>query len=259
VSLLDWEDIIDRNALGFDQLKPPGLAEVAALGADGNPIAPATPPATAAARSPWTATRTGDRGRRPFVHTSIRTTVGALLDGKPIPAQACDRNPVALPAGQEELLISPGAAFVVDGAHCSRRTSPSCPASTPPPTPAATGAWGPSRRECEPPPRRRPGAGHPRKHQPRLGGAHRHRCPIDSVASTLATRVRGAGRRSRHHHADVRVHSLYRAGLAVGLSLLPCWRCWRSGAAGSDAPMTHRHNHGRPGPGQRSGCWRPRH
>ncbi|WP_155725687.1 hypothetical protein, partial [Mycobacterium avium] len=34
ISLLDWEDVIDRNALGFDQLKPPGLAEVAALGAD---------------------------------------------------------------------------------------------------------------------------------------------------------------------------------------------------------------------------------
>src|SRR6202000_477190 len=41
VSLLDWEDIIDRNALGFDQLKPPGLAEVAALGPDGAAIAPA--------------------------------------------------------------------------------------------------------------------------------------------------------------------------------------------------------------------------
>ncbi|MGB6511567.1 MAG: alpha-(1-_3)-arabinofuranosyltransferase, partial [Mycobacterium sp.] len=32
VSLLDWEDVIDRTALGFDQLKPPGLAEIAALG-----------------------------------------------------------------------------------------------------------------------------------------------------------------------------------------------------------------------------------
>ncbi|OBK50722.1 hypothetical protein A5657_19555, partial [Mycobacterium kubicae] len=41
VSLLDWQDIIDRNALGFDQLKPPGLAEVAALGPDGAPIAAA--------------------------------------------------------------------------------------------------------------------------------------------------------------------------------------------------------------------------
>ncbi len=39
VSVLDWKDVIDRTALGFDQLKPPGLAEVAALGTDGRPIA----------------------------------------------------------------------------------------------------------------------------------------------------------------------------------------------------------------------------
>ncbi|WP_201368478.1 hypothetical protein, partial [Mycobacterium intracellulare] len=26
LSLLDWDDVIDRNALGFDQLKPPGWA-----------------------------------------------------------------------------------------------------------------------------------------------------------------------------------------------------------------------------------------
>ncbi|WP_172672429.1 hypothetical protein, partial [Mycobacterium tuberculosis] len=30
-----------RNALGFDQLKPPGLAEVVVLGVGGAPIAPA--------------------------------------------------------------------------------------------------------------------------------------------------------------------------------------------------------------------------
>ncbi|NKE29798.1 hypothetical protein FVP32_26955, partial [Mycobacterium tuberculosis] len=41
VSLLDWDDVIDRNALGFDQLKPPGLAEVVVLGVGGAPIAPA--------------------------------------------------------------------------------------------------------------------------------------------------------------------------------------------------------------------------
>ena len=41
ISLLDWDDVIDRTALGFDQLKPPGLAEVAVLGPDGRPVAPA--------------------------------------------------------------------------------------------------------------------------------------------------------------------------------------------------------------------------
>ena len=117
LSLLDWQDVIDRNALGFDQLKPPGLAEVAVLGADGNPIAPADAARNRAreivvdcAHGPVIAVA----GR--FVHTSIRTTAGALLDGAPVAALACDRAPIALPAGQQEFLISPGAQFVVDGA-----------------------------------------------------------------------------------------------------------------------------------------------
>ena len=41
LSLLSWDDVIDRTALGFDQLKPPGLAEVSALDARGAPIAAA--------------------------------------------------------------------------------------------------------------------------------------------------------------------------------------------------------------------------
>ena len=77
ISLLNWEDIIDRNALGFDQLKPPGLAEVAALGADGNPIAAAD-----ATRNRTREITVGcDRGpviavAGRFVHTAIHTTVG---------------------------------------------------------------------------------------------------------------------------------------------------------------------------------------
>ena len=45
LSLLDWRDVIDRNALGFDQLKPPGLAGVAVLGERGplgRPVEPVT-------------------------------------------------------------------------------------------------------------------------------------------------------------------------------------------------------------------------
>ena len=41
LSLMDWDDVIDRTALGFDQLKPPGLAEVVPLDEAGMPIAPA--------------------------------------------------------------------------------------------------------------------------------------------------------------------------------------------------------------------------
>ncbi len=116
LSILDWQDVIDRTALGFDQVKPPGLAEVSALDPQGRPIAAAD------AAGNRTRPITLPCGRGPilavagqFVQTSVDTTVGALLDGQPIAAHPCLTAPLRLPAGQQELLISPGAAFVVDG------------------------------------------------------------------------------------------------------------------------------------------------
>ena len=150
VSLLDWKDVIDRTALGFDQLKPPGLAEIAALGTDGRPIAAAN-----AARN-RTREVTVDCEHGPviaiagrFVHTSVNTTVGALLDGAPVTAQPCDAEPITLPTGQQELLVSPGPQFVVDGAELSGPLA--AQSATAPATPVATGAWGPARREVRVP------------------------------------------------------------------------------------------------------------
>ncbi|WP_161976341.1 alpha-(1-_3)-arabinofuranosyltransferase [Mycolicibacterium sp. CH28] len=146
ISLLDWDDVIDRTALGFDQLKPPGLAEVRVLGPDGAPVAPAD-----AARN---RARTIDIpcGQGPivavsgrFVQTSVRTTVGALLDGEPVPARACDPTPIALPAGRQELLISPGSSFVVDGAQLSGPRASQIPSA--PTTPADIQHWSADRRE----------------------------------------------------------------------------------------------------------------
>src|SRR5271170_6471254 len=153
VSLLDWDDVIDRTALGFDQLKPPGLAEIAVLGADGKPVAPAD-----AARN-RARTVSVDCAHGPviaiagrFVHTSIQTTVGALLDGAPVNAQPCDRQPIQLPTGQQELLISPGPQFVVDGAKLSGPLAAQSPtAAAASVTPAAAGVWGPARREVRVP------------------------------------------------------------------------------------------------------------
>jgi len=145
ISVLDWDDVIDRTALGFDQLKPPGIAEVTALGADGKPIAVADagrnrarPVDLECGRGPTIAIA----GR--FVQTSVHTTVGELLAGRPIAAQPCQREPIALPAGEQELLISPGEGFVVDGAQLTTAL-PLPPAAAP--TPAQIGAWGPDRRE----------------------------------------------------------------------------------------------------------------
>ncbi len=152
LSLLAWKDVIDRTALGFDQVKPPGLAEVVVLRPDGTAISPAD-----AARN---RTRTitvgcddagpviGVAGR--FVHTSVHTTVGALLDGGPIAVTQCGGEPITLPTGRQELLISPGPAFIADGARLAGPLGVDMPGATPTPVPA--GAWTPDHRELQLPP-----------------------------------------------------------------------------------------------------------
>jgi arabinofuranan 3-O-arabinosyltransferase len=148
VSILDWRDVIDRNALGFDQLKPPGLAEVTALDRAHRPIAAAD----GAANRKRVITLPCGQGpiigvAGQFVQTSITTTVGALLDGEPIAASPCQSRPIALPAGQQELLISPGPSFFVDGvALAAPGSSDLRPAPT---APVRTGQWGPDRREID--------------------------------------------------------------------------------------------------------------
>ena len=84
------------------------------------------------------------------MHTSVHTTVGALLDGGPIAVTPCEREPLALPAGQQELLISPGAAFIVDGARLTGPMGNELPSAAT--TPASAGAWGPDHRELRVPP-----------------------------------------------------------------------------------------------------------
>ena len=85
-----------------------------------------------------------------FVQTSIATTVGALLDGDPIPARPCQAAPIALPAGQQEiLLISPGSAFVVDGVQLVGPLGRQLPSAAT--NPVQTGAWSADHREVDVP------------------------------------------------------------------------------------------------------------
>ena len=151
VSLLDWNDVIDRTALGFDQLKPPGLAEIVALDARGAPIAAADAAANRAR------TIMVPCGRGPiigvagqFVQTSVTTTVGALLDNEPIPARPCHSEPITLLAGQQELLISPGPAFIVDGVQLATPLAARLGSAAR--DPVDTGRWTSDRRSVEVPP-----------------------------------------------------------------------------------------------------------
>ena len=151
MSLLDWDNVIDRTALGFDQLKPPGLAEIVALDARGAPIA-AADAATNRAR-----TISMPCGRGPiigvagqFVQTSVSTTVGELLDNQPIPARPCRSEPITLPAGQQELLISPGPAFIVDGVQLAAPLAGRLGSATT--DSVAAGRWTSDHRDVEVPP-----------------------------------------------------------------------------------------------------------
>lgn len=231
ISLLNWQDVIDRNALGFDQLKPPGLAEVAALGADGKPIAPAD-----AARNRTREISVGcDRGpvvavAGRFVHTAIHTTVGAILDDAPVAAVPCEREPIALPAGQQELLISPGAQFVVDGAELTARaaTDVARPLRVSP-----WRAWGPDRREVQAPasPNSRvlvvPESINPGWVARTSTGARLTPIAVNGWQQGWLVPAGDPGTITLTFASD----SLYRAGLAVGLALLPLLAMlalWRS-------------------------------
>lgn len=148
LSILDWSDVIDRTAIGFDQLKPPGLAEVTVLDANGTPIGAAD-----AARN-RTRSISVPCGKGPiigiagqFVPTSVSTTVGALLDGDPIAARPCRTDPIALPAGDQELVISPGVGFIVDGAQLATPQLDQLHTATT--TPAGILSWRSDHREVD--------------------------------------------------------------------------------------------------------------
>ena len=151
VSLMDWDNVIDRTALGFDQLKPPGLAEIVALDAGGAPIAAADVEANRARTVSMPCGQgpiIGVAGQ--FVQTSVTTTVGALLDNQPVQARPCRGEPITLPAGQQELLISPGPAFIVDGVQLA---APLAGEIVPTPTESVeTGRWTSDHRDIEVPP-----------------------------------------------------------------------------------------------------------
>ncbi|MEU0497292.1 DUF3367 domain-containing protein [Mycobacterium sp. NPDC006124] len=148
ISILDWDDVIDRTALGFDQVKPPGLAEVTALDGRGAPIAAPDPGRNRARTIALPCGKgpiIGIAGQ--FVQTSVTTTVGALLDGAPVAARPCGTPTVDVPAGQQELVISPGPAFVADGVQLAGPLAATLPSAAT--SPVDTTQWAPDHRQVD--------------------------------------------------------------------------------------------------------------
>ncbi|MGI5222420.1 alpha-(1-_3)-arabinofuranosyltransferase domain-containing protein [Nocardia sp. CA-290969] len=119
LSIRSWESVLDRTALGYHQPQPAGLAEVNVLGPQYPPPAPVDRLITVGCDiGPTVAV--GGR----LVHTSITATAGELRSGAPVPAQACPEPvpgtdtaaalPVALPAGEVDVLVMPTELFFVD-------------------------------------------------------------------------------------------------------------------------------------------------
>jgi arabinofuranan 3-O-arabinosyltransferase len=161
------------------------------------------------------------------------------LDGEPVAAVACETAPIALPTGQQELLISPGAEFVVDGARLSVPGEAELPSARV--ASAPIGAWGPSRREVRAPasPTARvlviPESINPGWVARTNSGARLTPVAVNGWQQGWVVPAGDPGTITLTFASN----SLYRSGLAVGLALLPllallAW--WRRSRRRPDDP-----------------------
>ncbi|WP_421958312.1 DUF3367 domain-containing protein [Prescottella subtropica] len=143
LSLVRWDDVLDRTGLGFLQAQPPGLAEIVALGADGTPV-----PGTATAPSQRPVTVGCDTGPvislgGSTVHLSVTATAQQLASGQPVTATVCSPDPVPLPSGRQDVVVAPGPAFTVDNLQLTVTPAATTPSVTPP----TVGRWTENLRE----------------------------------------------------------------------------------------------------------------
>ncbi len=151
VTLLEWQDRLNINALGFPEKMPPGLAEVDLIGPDGNPV-PGSQPADPA-RPVTVGCDTGptlDVGGS-AIRFRIDTTAAALRYGDPVRAIACASTPATtpatLPAGQSTVTVRPGPAFSVDTLALTPATGAAT--ATDPTTPVRVLSWTAARRQVD--------------------------------------------------------------------------------------------------------------
>ncbi|MGA9873595.1 MAG: alpha-(1-_3)-arabinofuranosyltransferase [Rhodococcus sp. (in: high G+C Gram-positive bacteria)] len=153
LSIVDWDDVLDKNSLGFVLPQPPGLAEVTVLSNGrevGSPLEEDRAITVACDVGPIMSIA----GQT--IRASVTATAAQFRSGDPLQATICEGpfpvpndilNPIPLPEGKQDIVVDPGAAFFVDGIRL--RTMP-VPAESPVssyPRAADTTAWDADHRE----------------------------------------------------------------------------------------------------------------
>ncbi|MDJ0359476.1 DUF3367 domain-containing protein [Rhodococcus sp. H29-C3] len=155
ISIVDWDDVLDKNSLGFVLPAPPGLAEVNVL-SGGTVLG-------GALDENRIVTVGCDRGpilsiAGQTVRASVTATVDTFRSGEPLKATLCEGifpvetdalNPIALPSGRQDVVVDPGAAFFVDGMRLRTMPVPAMSATSSSPVSADTTAWTSDHREIE--------------------------------------------------------------------------------------------------------------
>ena len=230
LSILDWDDVIDRTALGFDQLKPPGLAEVDGAGHPG-----------CADRRGRRRAQSDPRHRialRPWADHRRCGPVRADLDHDDRRCAARRRSGARATVPGRADHVARGPAGVADQPRrrvLRRRCAARRPAGGSD-TFGGNGSCAARRVERRPPRGHRravvgvAGAGRSRERQPRLDRADRRRHPADSgdgqrLAAGLGAATRDRGTRHAHLHVE---RASTASGSSAGWRCCPCSRCWPS-------------------------------
>lgn len=153
LSIVDWDNVLDRNSLGFVQPQPPGFAEVTPMSA-GRPIGEPVEHDRVVTVDCFHGPVLSIAGQT--VRTSVTATADQFRSGEPLDAVVCDAdkptnenfvNPVSLPEGRQDIVVEPGATFFVDGMRLRSMPIPAQWPTTSAPRPARTTAWSPDHRE----------------------------------------------------------------------------------------------------------------
>lgn len=148
LSIQNWKEMHDLTGLGFTQPVAPGFAEIEVLGANGQPIGPPADPdrkITVPCEDGPAVSIAGQPTRM-----SITATADQLRSGAPVSARSCPADAVAaLPAGRQDVEVTPGPAFFVDSFRLADIAAAPAPVPTTTPLGSAITTWTADERKLD--------------------------------------------------------------------------------------------------------------